>query len=230
MATTWPGYAGRLGGACPWSDPAWNADTARRAEGHRRSAHRLARSLRPRAPGAPTSICSAPDSAQLGYVEGRNVTFEQRFADCRYDRMPALAAELVQARVDVVFTMGTRAARIVAEAVRTTPLVVYSCDPFEHVKRLARPSGNLTGVTCMTTEISPKRQELLKRALPGVSRVAFLHDPEAAPNAFKMTQAAAPGLGVTLKAHEVGAEDLHQELTTAANDTPKRCSCIPTSF
>jgi len=58
--------------------------------------------------------------------------------------------------------MGTRAGRVVAGAVKTTPVVVYSCDPFEHVTRLARPGGNLTGVTCMTTELSPKRLELLK--------------------------------------------------------------------
>jgi hypothetical protein len=82
---------------------------------------------------------------ELGYVEGKNLIFEQRFADCRYDRMPGLAADLVQVPVDVLFTMGTRAARIVAGAVKTTPLVVYSCDPFEHVTLLARPGGNLTG-------------------------------------------------------------------------------------
>jgi putative ABC transport system substrate-binding protein len=103
--------------------------------------------------------------AEQGYVEGKNLIIEQRFADCRYDRMPGLAAELVQVPVDVLFTMGTRAARIVAGTVKTTPLVVYSCDP-EHVTRLARPGGNLTGVTCMTTELSPKRLELLKEFVP----------------------------------------------------------------
>src|SRR5437016_1430226 len=118
--------------------------------------------------------------AALGYVEGKNLIIEQRFADCRYDRMPGLATELVQVPVDVLFTMGTRAGRIVAETVKTTPLVVYSCDPFEHVTRLARPGGNLTGVTCMTTDPRPKPLELLKEAVPKHSRVMFLHDPEAA--------------------------------------------------
>jgi putative tryptophan/tyrosine transport system substrate-binding protein len=128
--------------------------------------------------------------------------------------MPSLAAELVQVPVDVLFTMGTRAARVVAGTVKTTPLVVYSCDPFEHVTRLARPGGNLTGVTCMTTELSPKRLELLKEAVPKVSRVMFLHDPEAAPNALKMSQEVAPRLGVTLQEAKVGAaEDLLPELT-----------------
>jgi hypothetical protein len=69
--------------------------------------------------------------AEQGFVEGKNLIIEQRFADCRYDRMPGLAAELAQVPVDVLFTMGTRASRIVAETVTTTPLVVYSCDPFE---------------------------------------------------------------------------------------------------
>src|SRR5262245_56452797 len=145
--------------------------------------------------------------AELGYVEGKDLVIEQRFADCRYDRMPGLAADLVQVPVDVLFTMGTRAARIVAGTVKTTPLVVYSCDPFEHVTRLARPGGNLTGVTCMTTELSPKRLELLKDAVPKVSRVMFLQDPEAAPNALKLTQEVAPRLGVRLQVANVGAPD-----------------------
>jgi putative tryptophan/tyrosine transport system substrate-binding protein len=83
--------------------------------------------------------------AELGYVEGKNLIIEQRFADCRYDRVSGLATELVQGPVDVLFTLGTRASRIVAETVKTTPLVVYSCDPFEHVKHLARGRENLTG-------------------------------------------------------------------------------------
>jgi putative ABC transport system substrate-binding protein len=94
--------------------------------------------------------------AELGYVEGKNLIIEQRFADCQYDRMPGLATELAQMPVDVLFTWGTRASRIVAEAVRTTPIVVYSCDPFEHVTRLARGRENLTGVTCMTNRAQPK--------------------------------------------------------------------------
>ena len=166
--------------------------------------------------------------AELGYVEGKNIVIEQRFAGCHYDRMPGLATELVQASVDVMFTMGTRAARIVAATVKTTPLVVYSCDPFEHVTRLARPGGNLTGVTCMTTELSPKRLELLKEAVPGISRVMFLHDPEAAPNALKMTQEIAPRLGVRLHEAKVGAaEELLPELAAIAEEHPDALFIYP---
>jgi putative ABC transport system substrate-binding protein len=114
--------------------------------------------------------------------------------------MPGLATELSQAPVDLLFTMATRAARIVAATVKTTPLVVYSCDPFEHVTRLARPGGNLRGITCMTTELSPKRLELLKEALPKISRVMFLHDPEAAPNTWKLTKRDCPAFGYHIAA------------------------------
>jgi putative tryptophan/tyrosine transport system substrate-binding protein len=166
--------------------------------------------------------------AERGYVEGKNLILEQRFADCRYDQMPRLAADLVQVPVDVLFTMGTRAARIVAGTVKTTPLVVYSCDPFEHVTRLARPGGNLTGVSCMTTELSPKRLELLKEAVPKASRVMFLHDPEAAPNALHLTQEAAPRLGIRLQVAQVGAaEELQPELTMIAKERPDALFVYP---
>jgi putative tryptophan/tyrosine transport system substrate-binding protein len=166
--------------------------------------------------------------ADRGYVEGKNLIIEQRFAECRYERMPGLATELVQVPVDVLFTMGTRAARIVAETVKTTPLVVYSCDPFEHVTRLARGRGNLTGVTCMTTELSPKRLELLHDAVPTASRVMFLHDPQAAPNAWKMTEAAAPRLGITLQQAQVGAaEELLPELAMIAKQRPDALFVYP---
>jgi putative ABC transport system substrate-binding protein len=166
--------------------------------------------------------------AEQGYVEGKNLVIEQRFADCQYDRMPALAANLVQVPVDVLFTMGTRAARITAKTVKTTPLVVYSCDPFAHVESLARPGGNLTGVTCMTTEMMPKRLELLHEAIPKVSRVMFLHDPEAAPNAFNLTQQVAPRLGMTMQAaHVTAAEDLLPELDMIAKERPEALLVYP---
>jgi putative ABC transport system substrate-binding protein len=166
--------------------------------------------------------------AEHGYVEGKNLIVEQRFADCRYDRMPGLAADLVQVPVDVLFTMGTRAARIVAGTVKTTPLVVYSCDPFEHVTSLARPGGNLTGVTCMTTELSPKRLQLLKEAVPTVSRVMFLQDPEAAPNALKLTEEVASRLGIRLQVANVGApEELRPELTMIAKERPDALFVYP---
>jgi len=167
--------------------------------------------------------------AELGYVEGKSLIIEQRFADCRYDRIADLAAELAQVPVDVIFTMGTRAARAAAQTVKTTPLVVYSCDPFLHVQNLARPGGNLTGVTCLTTEMMPKRLELLHEAIPTVSRVMLVHDPEAAPNAFNLTQEAAPRLGMTMQAaHLSGAEELlPSEFDMIAKERPDALVVYP---
>ncbi len=166
--------------------------------------------------------------AELGYVEGKNLVIEQRFADCRYDRMPGLAADLVKLPVDVLFTMGTRATRIVAGTVKTTPLVVYSCDPFAHVTNLARPGGNLTGVTCMTTELMPKRLELLKAAIPNASQVMFLQDPEAATNALELIQEAAPRLGLKIQAAQVeAAEELLSELSVIAKERPDALLVYP---
>jgi putative tryptophan/tyrosine transport system substrate-binding protein len=137
--------------------------------------------------------------AERGYVEGKNVIIEERWAGGDYQRVSPLAAELARSGIDVIFTSGTKTARIVQEPVKSTPLVIYSCDPFEHVTRLARQGGNVTGVTCMTTELSPKRLELLKEAIPTASRVVFLHDPEDAPAGLRLTQEAAPRLGVRLQ-------------------------------
>jgi putative tryptophan/tyrosine transport system substrate-binding protein len=166
--------------------------------------------------------------AEQGYVEGKNLIIEQRFADCRYEKMPALAAELVQVPVDVLFTAGTRATRIVAKAVKTTPIVAYSCDPFAAVTHLVRHDGNVTGVTCMTTELMPKRLELLKEVLPNASRVTLLQDPEAATNAFQLLQEAAPRLGVKMQSAEVAAEeDLQTELAMVTKQQPDALLVYP---
>jgi putative tryptophan/tyrosine transport system substrate-binding protein len=117
---------------------------------------------------------------------------------------------------------------MLAATVKTTPLVVYSCDPFEHVTRLARPGGNLTDVTCMTTELMPKRLELLKELVPKASRVMFLHDREAAPNAFNLTQEVAPRLGIKMQAAWVeDSDDLLPELTTIAKERPDALLVYP---
>jgi putative tryptophan/tyrosine transport system substrate-binding protein len=109
---------------------------------------------RPSFPGGPLGRALLDRLADHGYIEGKNLVIEARFGG--YERLAELAAELARLHVDVIFTGGTKASRIVSDAVKETPLVIHSCDPFEHVARLSRPEGNLTGVTCMTTELSPK--------------------------------------------------------------------------
>jgi putative ABC transport system substrate-binding protein len=135
--------------------------------------------------------------AKHGYVEGKNLEIELRRGD--YEQLPALAKELEQLKVEVIWVIGTRASRIVQSQVKRTPLVIYSCDPFEHVTRLSRPEGNVTGTTCMTTELSPKRLQLLKELLPSARRVVFFGDPEDAPEGWRLTRDAAPKLGIAIQ-------------------------------
>jgi len=135
--------------------------------------------------------------AKHGYVEGKNLAIEPRIG--AYEQLPALAKELERLKVEVIWVIGTRAGRIVQGLVKRTPLVIYSCDPFEHATKLSRPGSNVTGTTCMTTELSPKRLELLKELLPGARRVVFFGDPEDAPEGWHLTREAAPKLGIAIQ-------------------------------
>jgi ABC-type uncharacterized transport system substrate-binding protein len=113
----------------------------------------------------------------LGYVEGRNISIEYRFAEGKEDRLTDLAAELVQLKVDVIVVGGTAAARAVRRLTKTIPIVVPdSADPVGVglVKSLAQPGGNITGLTIMSPHLGAKRFELLKEVFPRVSRVAVV--------------------------------------------------------
>jgi len=156
--------------------------------------------------------------AELGYVEGKNLHVELRFGD--YGQLKTLAIELAHENVDVILSVGARASRIAQKAVKTTPLVFFSCDPFEHVTQLAHPGGNVTGSTCMSTELSPKRLELLKKLVPKASRVAYFSD-GGDPDAWKRTRDAAPSLGITLKAFSYeNRKQLPEALKTVAKWKP----------
>jgi len=118
----------------------------------------------------------------LGYVEGRNVVIEYRDAEGKPERLPALAAELVALRVDVIVAGGTPHALAAYQATRILPIVFAAADVVTggRVASLARPGGNVTGVAVITQEeLIGKRLELLKQAVPGVSRVAVLWQPGA---------------------------------------------------
>jgi len=116
----------------------------------------------------------------MGYIEGRNLVIESRFADTHMDQLPALAKDLVRAGVDVIVTIGTPTVQADKEATTAIPIVMAgSADPVEHklVTSLARPGGNVTGVTHSPgPEISGKGLHLLKEAVPALSRVAILWD------------------------------------------------------
>src|SRR5712691_6469376 len=144
------------------------------------------------------------------YVEGQDIAIEYRIAE-RDDQLRDRATELVQLQVDLIVVWGTPSAQAAQHATRTIPIVAVMGDPVEMglVASLARPGGNLTGVSVQIAEIAGKRLELLKEAVPQASRVAVLWNP-ANPNKaleWQETQSAAQALGVTLQSVEVRTPD-----------------------
>lgn len=115
----------------------------------------------------------------LGYVEGKNLAVEVRWADGKYDRLPALATELLGSKVSVIVTSGAKATVAMSRATTTIPIVAQTGDAVALgvVTNLARPGGNLTGWTFFGPEVTAKRLELLKEAVRSMTRVAFLVNP-----------------------------------------------------
>jgi putative tryptophan/tyrosine transport system substrate-binding protein len=147
----------------------------------------------------------------LGYVEKKNIVIEYRFAEGKFDRFPDLAAELVRLKVNMIVTSGTPPTRAVQQATKTIPIVMTVVgDPVEagFVAGLAKPGGNITGLTQMSPQLSGKRLELLKEAVPKISRVAVFVDVTLAvaqqqSKALQETRTAAEALGIKLRSLEV---------------------------
>jgi putative ABC transport system substrate-binding protein len=144
-----------------------------------------------------------------GYVEGQNIIIEYRFSEDRNDRLPALAAELVAMKVQLILASGTPASFAAKEATSTIPIVMggIAADPVATglIASLARPGGNITGMTMMSAQLSGKRLELLKATVPHLARVAVLWNP---PNPayvpiLKELETAAQSLRLTLHRLEV---------------------------
>jgi putative ABC transport system substrate-binding protein len=158
----------------------------------------------------------------LGYVEGKNITFEYRYANNKLDRFPALADELVRLKVDVLLTPGTPGALALKNATKTIPIVFADVtDPVAAglVDSLARPGGNITGFSSIEAVLAGKRLELLKEAVPKISRVAVLwnpHDPSSAQQ-WKESQLAARELGLQLHYMEVSNADQFESVFKEAN-------------
>ncbi len=151
----------------------------------------------------------------LGYVEGKNIAIEYRYAGQKNERLSQLVAELVRLNVDVILAAGAPAAHAAKSGTKTIPIVMQSGDPVGTglVASLARPGGNITGLSDFTVGVVTKRLELLKEVVPSVSRVAVLWNPTNPTNpvTLKETQTAAPALGVTLLSLEVkDADDIER--------------------
>ncbi len=149
---------------------------------------------------------------ELGYVEGRNITIEFRSSDGKYERLPELAAELVRLKVDVIVAPAGQNVVAAQRATRTIPIVMSGLtDPVESglVASLARPGGNVTGLSGFSTEIVGKQLELLKEMAPKVSRVAILWNPanQSHPLLLREAEAAARLLRVQLQTLEVRGPD-----------------------
>jgi|tagenome__1003787_1003787.scaffolds.fasta_scaffold20945679_2 putative ABC transport system substrate-binding protein len=145
---------------------------------------------------------------ELGYEEGRNILLEYRWAEGRYERLPALVAELLGMPVDVIVTAGTPATLAVKEATSTVPLVMIAVgDPIGTgiIPSLAHPAGNITGLSSIAPDLEGKRLELLREVVPGLSRVALFLNPLNPFHAASLRQAtaAAQALRVTLQPLEV---------------------------
>src|SRR5262245_13654154 len=152
---------------------------------------------------------------ELRYSEGKEVTVEYRFAEGRPGELPRLARELVDAKVDVILALGDEAIVAAKNATRTIPIVMTACDAVTagFVVSLARPGGNLTGVTCITSELLPKRMAVFRELLPSLTRIAVLYNPEnvSKPDEAARTAALAREQGLAARAIEFRtAEDIER--------------------
>src|SRR5713226_8197660 len=175
----------------------------------------------------------------LGWIEGQNISIERRFAEGKAQRLPDLAVELVRLRVDLIFAESTPAAREVKQATTTIPIVFSPiADPIGSglVANLARPGGNITGITFMAPELGGKRLELLKQAVPGMIRVGVLShpgDPSEATvkSVLEQTEAAARALGVQILHLEVqGPNDFDRAFAAMSRERVGGLILIPSAM
>jgi putative tryptophan/tyrosine transport system substrate-binding protein len=177
--------------------------------------------------GSPTDPATGSREAfrqgmrELGYVEGQNIVFEERWAEGKAERLPSLAAELVGRKVDVIVAGGTLAPLAAMRATKTIPIVLGAAGaPVETglVSSLAKPGGNVTGLSNLSADLTAKRLQLLKEVVPGVTRVAVLWNaanPVAAV-VMRETEAAARRLGLPVQSLEVrGPDDFEKALPAA---------------
>jgi ABC-type uncharacterized transport system substrate-binding protein len=173
---------------------------------------------------------------ELGYIEGRNIATEYRYAEGKIDWVPELAAQLVRLKVDVIVAAGgVITIRPAMNATKTIPIVMVGggADPVKEglVESLARPGGNVTGTTRLGGELGGKRLELLKEAVPKVAHVAVLYDPAAPASVLEVKEvlpAAARALGLTLRYWEVRAANGFENVFAAMSKQRPDGLYVPT--
>jgi putative ABC transport system substrate-binding protein len=154
-----------------------------------------------------------PEFRKLGYIEGKNIAFEYRYANNRHDRLPRLADELVHLKIDVLVASSTAAALAAKKATRTIPIVFFaSGDPISAglVDSLARPGGNLTGFTRIAAGLAGKRLELLKQTIPQLTRVAVLWHPGNPGSEEIWKESQAPARALSLELHSLAVSNAGQ--------------------
>jgi putative tryptophan/tyrosine transport system substrate-binding protein len=172
---------------------------------------------------------------ELGHVEVKNIVIEYRFAEGKFDRLPEFAAELVGLKVDVIVTTGSPATHAAQQATRTSPIVMTMVgNPVPRfVASLAKPGGNITGLTQITRELSGKRLELLKETFPKISRVTVFDDAALTTQQISgnlhETQMAGEALGIKLQSLELGGPnpDLDRAFRTATSQRADALVILP---
>ena len=167
---------------------------------------------------------------ELGYIEGQNIAIEYRYADGKRDRFPELATELVRLKVDIIVAAGgVLLIQAVKNATKTIPIVMVGTAGLDPVKAgliesLARPGGNVTGITNLGRELGGKRLELLKEAVPKLARVAVLYEPASPPSVLEVKEvlpAAARALKLTVQPWEIrGADDFDRVFASLSKERP----------
>jgi putative tryptophan/tyrosine transport system substrate-binding protein len=170
---------------------------------------------------------------ELGYVESKSITIEHRSAEGKLDRLPDLAAELVRLKVDVIVGSGNLTITALKEATETIPIVIaIAADPVGNgfVASLARPGGNITGLTVIAEQLSRKRLELLKEINPRITRVAVTRSPITATHVvlWEETQAAAKALGIKVFPLDIrGPDDIENAFGTIAREHAEGLIVLP---
>jgi len=170
---------------------------------------------------------------EFGLIDGKTVTILVREAEGQVDRLPRLAAELVAAKPDIIVTAGPQPIRAVKNATATIPIVMaIVSDPVTYgfVASLARPVGNLTGLSMVNTELSSKRIELLRDVQPGIARVAVFTDPSMGPQGLDETAVAARALGLDLQVLPLSPAEIEDGFAEAKRGKAQALLVMPTPF